>query len=408
MRTFKLAAAVAATLVASSLVSPAVFAQSAGVTGTPVSGASGFFTICAVPRPGQPAGGPVPADAQNVTAEGVDMDPDANTCAPTMQVTPTGESMAAGAIGTASMAAGTDAIASGDSTIALGQSAQASGTATIAVGVNAVASGVFATALGQSSLAQGGYSTALGLVAQSIGQQSTAAGAYAGALGADSSAFGYLADAYNDNATALGSGASAFSSGTAVGTQATAYGDSSTAVGANAFAPGANSVALGSGSVADRANAVSVGADGPGGFTRQITDVAAGTQPTDATNVAQVEAGDASTLNAADRYTDASGAKVLNWANAYTDLRVGQLTQTVRRVLASGAAMTQMVASFSGADPNDANRLAVGTGFAQGQNALAVGYQHVFTGTRNRFTVNFGGSVSGGTSAVGVGAGMSW
>src|SRR3546814_7989764 len=64
------------------------------------------------------------------------------------------------------------------------------------------------------------------------------------------------------------------------------------ALGFYAQALGDNSVALGTGSVADRANAVSVGA-GPNidGFAeeRQITHVAAGTEDTDAVNLAQLE-----------------------------------------------------------------------------------------------------------------------
>src|SRR5690606_41157957 len=46
-----------------------------------------------------------------------------------------------------------------------------------------------------------------------------------------------------------------------------------------------NSVALGSGSIADRERTVSVGA---AGLERQITNVAAGTEDTDAVNVAQL------------------------------------------------------------------------------------------------------------------------
>jgi autotransporter adhesin len=76
------------------------------------------------------------------------------------------------------------------------------------------------------------------------------------------------------------------SNGVAVGNTATASGSNSTAVGANAQASANNSVALGAGSVATRDNTVSVGSDGN---NRQITNVAAGTQATDAVNLGQVQ-----------------------------------------------------------------------------------------------------------------------
>src|SRR3546814_1006573 len=65
-----------------------------------------------------------------------------------------------------------------------------------------------------------------------------------------------------------------------------AYGDDSVALGANSIADADNSVALGANSYADRANTVSVGS---AGNERQITNVAAGTEDTDAVNLAQLQ-----------------------------------------------------------------------------------------------------------------------
>ncbi|MGV2292067.1 YadA-like family protein [Trinickia sp. YCB016] len=73
--------------------------------------------------------------------------------------------------------------------------------------------------------------------------------------------------------------------GTAIGQGSTVSGDNSVAIGQGATATGNNSVAIGNGSVADRDNTVSVGAPGQ---ERQITNVAAGTAPTDAVNVQQM------------------------------------------------------------------------------------------------------------------------
>ncbi|WP_421567673.1 ESPR-type extended signal peptide-containing protein [Stenotrophomonas sp. PD6] len=72
----------------------------------------------------------------------------------------------------------------------------------------------------------------------------------------------------------------------AVGNASEAAGNNSTALGNSSKATGKNSVALGNGSVADRDNAVSVGSQGS---ERQVANVAAGTQDTDAVNMAQLK-----------------------------------------------------------------------------------------------------------------------
>jgi trimeric autotransporter adhesin len=64
-----------------------------------------------------------------------------------------------------------------------------------------------------------------------------------------------------------------------------ASGANATALGANSIASAPNSVALGQGSVADRPNSISVGS---ALLQRQITNVAPGTQPTDAVNLQQL------------------------------------------------------------------------------------------------------------------------
>ncbi|MDR5671019.1 hypothetical protein KPA97_67440, partial [Burkholderia cenocepacia] len=89
-------------------------------------------------------------------------------------------------------------------------------------------------------------------------------------------------------ATALGTRANAIGSGAvAVGYRATAGADSSLAIGREANAQAANSVALGAESdTGTRANTVSIGR---AGAERQITNVAAGTQDTDAVNVSQLK-----------------------------------------------------------------------------------------------------------------------
>ena len=101
------------------------------------------------------------------------------------------------------------------------------------------------------------------------------------AVGANSSATGNYSTAYGSLAAALGDGS------TALGVNASAIAQSSVAIGAGSqvLAGANNSVALGASSVADRANTVSVGSSTA---QRQIVNVGAGTQATDAVNLRQL------------------------------------------------------------------------------------------------------------------------
>ncbi|MFM0275988.1 YadA-like family protein, partial [Paraburkholderia aspalathi] len=88
------------------------------------------------------------------------------------------------------------------------------------------------------------------------------------------------------DAIAIGNGAVASGEAAiAIGKNTHSTGNQATAMGPGASASGDNSVALGSNSVADRDNSVSVGSSGN---ERQITNVAAGTQATDAVNLGQL------------------------------------------------------------------------------------------------------------------------
>ncbi|WP_193727254.1 YadA-like family protein [Burkholderia sp. BE17] len=128
------------------------------------------------------------------------------------------------------------------------------------------------TAIGANSAVQASGGTAIGAGADAHAVNSTVIGQTASAHGENSTVVGQGAVAYGDNSSAFGQGA-------------VASGGNSTVMGQNANAAGNNSVALGAGSVADRDNAVSVGASSA---ERQITNVAAGTAPTDAVNLQQM------------------------------------------------------------------------------------------------------------------------
>ncbi|WP_414444416.1 YadA family autotransporter adhesin [Burkholderia sp. 22PA0106] len=120
-------------------------------------------------------------------------------------------------------------------------------------------------------------------------------------------------------------GANAVASGpgsTAVGNDSQASGNRATAIGSGATSSGSNSVALGAGSNdGGRADVVSVGASASS--TRQIVNVGAGTAPTDAVNVQQ--------LNSA-----------VSQANSYTDNRIRGL----RRDADGGTASAMAVAGL--------------------------------------------------------------
>nr|WP_284505038.1 YadA family autotransporter adhesin [Caballeronia sp. INDeC2] len=119
-----------------------------------------------------------------------------------------------------------------------------------------------------------------------------------------------------------------------------ATGADSVAIGGGASATAANSVALGANSVADRPNTVSVGS---ANASRQITNVAAGTQDTDAVNVSQLKQaglinGDGSSKAAVTYGTGADGKP------DYANLTLGNGTgATTIHNVADGAAGTDAV-----------------------------------------------------------------
>ncbi|WP_277625906.1 YadA-like family protein [Burkholderia cenocepacia] len=129
----------------------------------------------------------------------------------------------------------------------------------------------------------GVYAPATAAVA---GDGGTALGANASATGISSVAMGGGAAATAQNAVALGTIASATGTETlAAGVGANAAASYSSALGRGAAATAVGATALGAYSTADRANTVSVG---NATTQRQITNLAAGTQATDAVNLSQL------------------------------------------------------------------------------------------------------------------------
>ena len=222
------------------------------------------------------------------------------------------------AIGPNASATQTNALATGTNATATGESATAYGTGTKASETGAVAIGSTITkpdATKASTEATGANATALGAGAQATALDSTAVGALSEAKAAEAIAIGSKAKSESVASVAIGQNAQ-------VGAAAT----QGLALGQNAAVSTVGGVALGTGSVASVASGVSgIGVDGEaegtarvntyaklhdnvdhaltsgqgavsvGGtlnntpFTRQITGVAAGTNNTDAVNVAQLK-----------------------------------------------------------------------------------------------------------------------
>jgi trimeric autotransporter adhesin len=159
------------------------------------------------------------------------------------------------------------------------------------------------------------------------------------------------------------------------GPQATATGTNAVAVGSAAVAAGNNSVALGSGSIATRDDSVSVGATGA---ERQITNVAAGTQATDAVNVQQ--------LNSA----------------------VGGLQQgmnSIARNAYSGIAAAAALAAIPDVDAGKTIAVGVGTGNYQGYQAWSLG---ATARLAENIKMRAGVSQSSGGTTWNLGAAMEW
>ena len=318
----------------------------------------------------------------------------------------------AAAEGFGSTALGERAFASGNTSTALGASSSATGMGSIAIGVGSNSSGYLATATGDGSTASnvestangayskasGQFSTADGALSSASGDYSTSTGSYASASNVGSTANGYNSNASGQLSTASGDGSSASGDySTSTGSYATATGQGSTADGFGAYAAGTNgtaigtgsaaignnSAAIGAGSVANRANSVSVG-NASTGETRQITNVAAGTQGTDAVNVNQ--------LTALQTKFGSDVAGVKSYAQNYAN-EVGALS----------AASSDAV--FSAAGLRTPNRLALGIGELNEQSAGAIAYQHAFG---RHWTGNITVAYDNAGTEVGAGVGFGW
>lgn len=345
------------------------------------------------------------------------------------------------ASGSSAVAMGNEAEASGQGATAVGSAAQATGDSSVAIGANASASQANSVALGTDSVAdrgaQANYAAfALSGTQTSVGEVGvgTAAGnrqitgVAAGSGDSDAVNVAQLKGVDQKIAAVSGdvsqvtnevkvvdarvtqvergdAGMFRVNQGNAPvapqaggldsvagGSGAVASAGSSVAIGTRASATRENSVALGANAVADRDNSVSVGS---AGAERQITNVAAGTQDTDAVNLAQLN----SSVNG-----------ITSNANSYTDQRFAELKNDLHEqddILSAGIAGAMAMASLPQPYAPGASMTAAGLSSYRGQSALAIGVSRISDSGR-WVTKLQGNTNSQGDLGLSVGIGYQW
>ncbi|MCC8969635.1 beta strand repeat-containing protein [Bradyrhizobium brasilense] len=281
-----------------------------------------------------------------------------------------------------SAGAGSQAIGSDSVAIGPGSATDNSGKGAVAIGSGSfAASGPFAhaaVAVGQNAKSNYAGGVAIGNNAQTSGGATFSS--YNAAIGDDAVAdsTGFL----GGDLTAVGGGAKAtVSRATAIGAESIVNHRGATAVGALSSAAADYAVALGAESTADRPNTVSVGTDT---YKRQIANVAAGTQDTDAVNVQQ--------LKGAGLKIDANGtptnAFVAYDGTAKDTVTLGGTSRTKITNVAAGSLSTSSTDAVNGTQLNATNQnLAdLGTQINRG----AVGLVQQPGGPGNNLTVGAG------------------
>ncbi|SFQ03906.1 YadA-like family protein [Ralstonia sp. NFACC01] len=192
----------------------------------------------------------------------------------------------------------------------------------------------------------------------------------------------------NSSAGGTGSVASG-SNSTALGNSSQATGNNTTAVGTGAVATGSGSTAIGAGSNdGGRTDVVSVGSST---LSRQVINVAAGTAPTDAVNVSQLN----NAVTQANNYTDNQVAGLRNSIDSY------------RRDAEGGTAMAMAMAGLPQPTGPGKSMVAVAGSVYNGQSGQALGISTVSENNRWIYKAAVSTNTRGTYGAV-VGAGYQW
>lgn len=238
------------------------------------------------------------------------------------------------------------------------------------------ATGQDAIAIGAGAIASANQSISMGVGNKVTGQKS-------GAIGDGSTVSGQSSYSYGNNNMVAG--------------------DNTFAIGNNINTSSKNAVVLGNDSTSTRDNTVSVGATDK---ERQIIHVAAGTQDTDAVNVAQMKQSNSKTLADANHYTDTGITNLENSFKDYslqTENRFKEVDKRFERQGAMSAAMMNMAMSTSGL--RGQNRVGVGAGLQGQEQAVAIGYQRMIN---DNASITISGALTKEESSGGVGVGFSW
>ncbi|MCE4226451.1 hypothetical protein HCU64_22135 [Methylobacterium sp. C25] len=323
------------------------------------------------------------------------------------------------------------------SSVAIGENSVINTGGGVALGYNNNAgstNGFFSTAIGADNLASGGYASAIGVnntasggSAVALGVNNTAGGTRAIAIGRQSLANadysiaqGFVASAYGVDSIAIGKNSVAGVSGGAV--------TDDVAIGPNASATAGNSVALGSNSTATRAGlggltnevfsqsivtstngAVSVGA---AGGERQITNVAGGTQATDAVNLRQLSSvanNVATTLGSTFDPTTGAYTAPSYTVRGTTYNKVGDAIAALDTSIgtATGAFVSNNAAGKAAASATGLNASAGGFGStATGAASTVVGNSAVDNGIANSTVIGNGATVAAGSTGSNVALGQ--
>nr|WP_249176854.1 YadA-like family protein [Burkholderia cenocepacia] len=264
--------------------------------------------------------------------------------------------------------------------------------------------------MGSRSAATADGATALGYSASAVGANAIAVGRQASTSGTYGTAIGYQAKGATN---AVGVGVLADASGNAsvaLGNRASSAGTNAVAIGSGATAGNANAVALGAGSVTNRDNSVSVGSAAQ---QRQITNLAAGTQNTDAVNLGQMNTALSTKVDntyfkvnstaAGSVVTSANSIAIGPGASATPAGAVGSNSIAIGNGAAAGGTDSIMIgtnASHSGSGATvvggNASAMGGGAGTALGLNSSAAGFSSVALGM---------GTLASGRNSVALGAG---
>ncbi|MFC7633945.1 YadA family autotransporter adhesin [Paraburkholderia humisilvae] len=337
-----------------------------------------------------------------------------------------GQNAASGGLG--SVALGTGSTASAELGVAIGPGATANVVNSVAIGPGAVtgtATAVSSAAVG--GITYGGFagSAPAGVVSVgSVGFERQITNVAAGQIGANStdaingsqlysvasevaalstglsttnSSVASLSTSTQGGLTSLSTGLSTTNSTVADLKKGVTYGFVADTKGNGTDQPtvtkGSNSAAIGANSSdGGRSNVVSVGAPGA---ERQITNVAAGTQATDAVNVQQL---------------NQSVTQGVGQANSYTDQRINDVNNRIdsdRRDANAGSASAMAVANLPQPTTPGRSMVSLGGAVYQGQSGQALGLSHVTESDRWVYK----GAVSTNTRGaygVAVSAGYQW